>query len=157
MIQEPLSSSFVLSKHLHLDTNLIHLIYFLATSLDIIIGYSLGLFIKKSVQDHKITNWIRNKIQENFENKNNKVKYLSLFLMGTIIFPITAGLVPFLGISFWRGYIIMITSEILFWYSGVWGLVLGFTSKSDISYLHFLLLVPIATIFLYKKLSKRQV
>ncbi len=157
LIQEPISSSLALARALYLDISpfTIHLLYLAATSIDISVGYIVGTYLKKHQEHRALYKYFKNKLSYVFPDDIPLQKHFGVFLLGPLIFPITTFLTPLIGISFSRSFIILLTSEIIFWYTSVWGIVLGITSKEGISFLHILLVIPMICIVLLSRFFKK--
>jgi hypothetical protein len=128
LVQEPVSSTAaVLSAYLQgIPVLLIHITYISATIVDIFIGYYIGNYFYRKTTPSRFVSYLSHKARLFVSMKYVK-KYprTMLFTWGSIIFPITALIIPFLGISFFESFIILMAGQLLFWYSGIWLLVLG--------------------------------
>jgi hypothetical protein len=157
LLQEPISSSLALARALHLNTapHTIHILYLTATSIDICAGYITGLYLCKHQNHRNAYRYLKDKLSYIFPENIPFQKNLGLFLLGPIIFPVTAFLTPLLGFSFIQSFFILLSSEIIFWYSSIWGIVLGITSEKGISLLHVVLVAPMLAIMLIRMYVKK--
>lgn len=126
-VQEPISTAAVLLQayQLHYNTWIIHLIFALATIIDIAVGYYLGLLIKKKFGDRKLVKSLDEKLEKfsAFIGKNGKI--FALVVYSPIIFPISGFFIPWLDISFGEALVFTFIGEIIFWYLPEWLIVLG--------------------------------
>jgi hypothetical protein len=147
LFQEPLSASFFLTRTLHSGTShiYIHVAYLLATSLDIFIGHIVGTYSKQHQEHRALYKYLHKKLSYVFPKEHPLQKDVSLFILGPVLFPITAFITPLIEISLLKSFCILLSSEIFFWYIPLWGIVLGFQDKS-ISTLHIFLLLPLLAV-----------
>ena len=131
--QEPVTSNALLLKvyQLHYNMWLIHLLFVVATVLDILVGYYLGLYLYKHFQKNKIAIYAKTKAEQFKKFASAQSLNFALFMYGPIIFPISAFIAPWLGISFWNAFIYLFVGDLIIWYGGEWLLVLGINFISD--------------------------
>lgn len=127
LVQEPISTGVILIQvyQLHYNVWLIHLLFSLATLLDIAIGYYLGAFIRKRYGEARAYAWIKTQLEKfaSFMGRNGKI--VTLVVYAPILFPISGIFVPWLDISLTDGLIYIFIGEIIFWYVPEWLVVLG--------------------------------
>lgn len=160
LFQEPISASFFLTRTLHSGAShlYIHALYLLATSLDIFIGHTVGTYSKKHQEHRVLYKYLHKKLSYVFPKEYPLQKNISLFILGPVLFPVTAFVTPLIEISLLKSFYILLSAEILFWYIPLWGIVLGFQDKS-ISTLHIFLLLPLLAIIglrIYIKKYRKQ-
>lgn len=126
-VQEPISTAAVLLQayQLHYNIWLIHLIFALATIIDIAVGYYLGLLIKKKFGDRKLVKSLDERLEKFSAFIGTNGKIFALIVYSPIIFPISGFFIPWLDISFGEALVFTFIGEIIFWYLPEWLIVLG--------------------------------
>ena len=61
----------------------------------------------------------------------NQSLNIAFLVYGPIIFPLSAFIAPWLGVSFWNTFIYLFVGDLIIWYGGEWLLVLGINFISD--------------------------
>jgi membrane protein YqaA with SNARE-associated domain len=127
LVQEPLSTGAVLfdAYRLHYSIGIIHLLFCVATLLDVVIGYYLGVFIDKKFGRQKLFAWIKTKLEKFVAFVGEYGKVAALVVYAPIIFPFSGIFVPWLDISLAEALVFIFIGEVLFWYIPEWFLVLG--------------------------------
>jgi hypothetical protein len=128
MLQELFSSSALLTPLYtrHYSVILIHATFFIATVLDISIGYYVGSYIRKHAPSNRFVTFIEKKaLRYKFLSKGTTRKRMALFIFGPPLFPVTAFFAPLLGFSFYESLSLLLLGEITFWYAPEWVLILG--------------------------------
>ncbi len=158
-IQEPILSSFALSRVLHSGVPAwhIHILYIAATSLSIFLGHAIGFYIAKHYRETKVCRFLYSKLSVVFPENAPFERHVTLFLLGPLIFPVTALLTPLVGFSFKSSYFILLFSELVFWYTAVWGIVLGLLNTKGLSFYHLLLLLPVICMVIFRRYLKMRI
>lgn len=156
--QELISSTIILTGFLHDGGQLyeVVIIFFLATTLDIFVGYALGVYIKKYYSHTPVFTYLNSKLKYIFPEDLSLEKHLALFIFGPIVFPVTTLLVPILEIKILPGYLIVLCGEIIFWLLPAWVLSTGLLSFFTVGKLHVSLFLPILAIILFKFFLRRR-
>lgn len=136
---------------------LIHILFVVATLVDIIIGFYVGKLLQKKTYQSKITNWIRN-LSERFSLSTKKHKrWLVLLLLGNLSFPyINAVVAGYLDMPFWESMFFIFLGNITY-YITLWLLVLGASSLTKNIYLAFAIVIAVIIVcfIIFRKLKVR--
>ena len=117
-LQEPASTdaAIFLIRENHLNLWLINLMWFIATVIDISLGYIIGKIIQQKFKNTKLVNWSRRwaiKI-ENFIGERGE--RFAVILLGIINFPyLNAFLVSWLKLSFKNIFILIFIGDAGYW------------------------------------------
>lgn len=152
--QEPLTSAIAIGYALHagVSPTTVHILYVSLTVFDICAGYMIGNYVVLHYSHTKLFSFLH-KYALNFFPQNLRLeKRILFFVVNPGIFPLTPFLLPFLGFTFVEAAILMVLSNVLIWYSAVWGLVLGYISTTDQLYISVLLTLPFVLFFIYRRL-----
>jgi hypothetical protein len=127
IFQEPITSGLAMLNAIKngVTQTEIFIIFIFSTSLDIVIGFSIGLVIRNYFRNTKVDLFIQKYVNKISKYSNKKSSQIFLLFVGTSIFPVSTILVPFLGYSFKKTFIVFILGEICLWYSFVWATVVG--------------------------------
>lgn len=152
--QEPATTdaAFFQARQNHLNIWVIHLIYIVATLIDICVGYSLGKWLQKSTKESRFerfsSNWA-SKVERFIGRRGEK---FVLILLGIINFPwLNAFLASWLRIPF-RSVLLLIFIGNGIWYAIEWGINLGL--RSLIPDPHLALYAVVGTALLFSVFSK---
>lgn len=162
LIQEPISTTGVLLRayELHYNIWLIHLLFIIATVVDVVIGYYIGIFIKNRFKESKFVTYLDKKAEGFSKFLGGKGKIMTLVFYVPLLFPISIILVPWFDISLTEALIYIFLGELIFWYAYVWLLVLGVNSFASNARNAFYIIIVISIIFtfglqyFYKKNTK---
>ena len=104
---------------------LIHILFLIATWVDIFIGYFVGGFFKKKFLNSKIAKWV-DTMAKSFSLHENKYKrWVALFLLGNFSFPwINATIAGYLQFPFWESALFNFLGDVV-WYVTIWLIVIG--------------------------------
>ncbi len=128
MLQELFSSAAVLTPLYagHYSIWQIHLTFIIATILDILIGYSVGSYIKRNASSNRFVTFIEKKAARYMLlSRGTTRRRLALCIFGPPLFPVTAFFAPLIGYSFSECFALLLFGEITFWYGPEWLLILG--------------------------------
>jgi len=127
LVQEPISSNAVLLEayQYHYNIWIIHLLFVTATLIDIFVGYYLGVMLHKRFSENRFVSYIRRKAESFMELMGKNGRRLVVFIYGPSVFPITAIVMPWIGVSFLESVSLLFISDLIFWYGGEWLVVLG--------------------------------
>ncbi|MFZ2594103.1 MAG: hypothetical protein WAX38_05005 [Minisyncoccia bacterium] len=155
-LQEPLVAAVAIGYAVSngISSLTIHLLYVSLTLFDIFAGYAIGSWVFKNHGDRKLFVFLKKQAHIFFPPARPIERRILFFLMNPTIFPLTPFLLPFLNFSFVEAVILMMLSNILLWYIGVWGLVSGYMSESGFSYMHGLMVLPLLLAFLWRFFRK---
>jgi len=126
LIQEPISSDAALLEayQYHYNLWIVHGLFVVATLLDIVVGYAIGMWLHKKFSNsrsmHRLADWARS-----VSDKGTYGEYFFLFLWSWIIFPYATLVAPWLEIPFWKTLTWMFLGDLVFWYGSEWLVVLG--------------------------------
>ena len=127
LVQEPISSNVILFEAYgaHYNIWMIHVIFVVATTIDILVGYYLARYLKRRFGQSKFVAWLDKK-SKSFSGVEGKWGDRAVLLLATfLIFPVSILLAPWLDISFAELFVISFIGELLSWYIPLWLLVLG--------------------------------
>jgi membrane protein YqaA with SNARE-associated domain len=126
IVQEPVSTDAILLEayQYHYNVWIIHLLFIIATLLDIVVGYAIGKWLQRRFSENKVmqrfVHWARS-----VSGPGTYGQYLFLFVWSTVLFPFSAVLAPWLDIPFWRTLVCMFIGDLVLWYGVEWLVVLG--------------------------------
>src|ERR1700722_9548546 len=127
IVQEPVSSNaaLLLAYQHHYNLWLVHLIFVLATTFDILVGYVLGKWVNRHFGNSAAIRYAKRWLGTftKFAGKNGQ--RISIFLFGSIIFPAPAFLAPWLDLPFWEIFVCLFLGDLVLWYGFEWLVVLG--------------------------------
>lgn len=112
----------------HYNVILIHLLFIVATLLDIWTGFYVGKFVQKKYPNGKLTRFTKKWIDK-FQNYiGKKGKRLAILILGAFGFPyVNAFIVSWLNVSFREATVILTIGNMIS-YTLLWLIVLGITS-----------------------------
>lgn len=127
IVQEPVTASGILFEAYRrgYDVWLIHSIFLVCTSLDILIGYAVGSFLNRRFAHTRPARFIRRKADGFVDCLGKYGHRITLIVIAPILFPLSSLLPPLLGISLGEAFVCLLLGEIIFWYSFIWCIVLG--------------------------------
>ncbi len=130
IIQEPITANALLlsAYQSHANIWIIHGLFIVATALDAIVLYYLGTLARNRFAEAKIVQWTKKKAGSFLDFAGKNGTRIALFVYGPIIFPISAFITPWLGISFRNSFIFLFLGDLIFWYGSLWIVVLGVKS-----------------------------
>jgi membrane protein YqaA with SNARE-associated domain len=130
IVQEPISSGGGLLEAYqhHENVWIIHLLYIVATTIDIVVGYYVGKLIQVRLKESKFFLYAKRKADAFTASQGNMSRRIALLLYGPILFPISAFITPWLDIPFSEAFIFLFLGDLLFWYGPEWLVVLGIKS-----------------------------
>lgn len=148
LVQEPISTGAVLFEAYtsHYNFLIIHVVFLLATLVDVVVGYYLGLFIRKKFGERKMIRWMQVKLDHFASFIGEKGKVVALVVYSPIIFPLSGIFVPWLDISLAEALIFITIGEIIFWYLPEWLLVFGIHSFITNSFTALYVLIIVITL-----------
>ena len=131
--QEPVTSNALLLKvyQLHYNMWFVHLLFVVATILDILVGYCLGVYFYRHFEKSKVAIYAKEKAEQFKTFAGNQSLNIAFLIYGPIIFPLSAFIAPWLGVSFWSTFIYLFIGDLIIWYGGEWLLVLGINFIPD--------------------------
>lgn len=127
LIQEPVTTGATILHAYQTGFNvwIIHILFVVCTVIDIFIGYYVGAKVHKRHSENRIIKYAKRKA-EALEHYTGKHGYkLALIVFGQMIFPISAFITPWIGISFKESFIYLLLGEVVLWYGLEWLLILG--------------------------------
>lgn len=127
LFQDPISTNVILLQAYQTHHNLwiIHLLFIIATLFDAIILYYLGKILNEKYSQNKIIVRIKQKTESFIQFTGKHSKKIALLVYGPIIFPLSAFIAPWIGISFWESTIFLLIGDFIIWYGSEWIIVLG--------------------------------
>ena len=122
---------------------LIHLLFVVATIFDIIIGFFIGIFLRKKTCNTRVTAYIQ-KLSDRFALGTKKYRrWLVLLLLGNFSFPyINSCIAGYLDMPFWESSLFIFIGDIV-WYATIWLVVLGISSVVKNLYIAFIVVIII--------------
>ena len=156
LVQEPISSSISVGMALRSGTSsgVIFAIYLACTIFDILVGYKLGEYVLHKRKDSRLKKFVDGAIAKLFPHDVQRHKEMAVFLLGTMVFPVTGLLMPSLKISLPRSILILTLSGIILWYGPIFAIAIGFFNSGHLGVIHLLLFVPLLLALIYR-LSKK--
>lgn len=161
LIQEPVTTGATILYAYQSGFNvwIIHLLFVLCTIIDIFIGYYVGVRVHKKYLDNRIVKYAKRKA-EALEHYTGKHGYkLALIVFGQMIFPISAFITPWIGVTFKESFIYLLIGEVVLWYGLEWLLILGiktFVPDPQIA-LYGLIVIALLIIAVVRRWERRKV
>ena len=152
-LQEGLSVLAILLRayQLHYSLWVIHLIWFIATAVQITLAYYFGKWTQKSVTHSKFNRWTEKSVALFKKSVDKNGERIALVLLSTIISPaLAAFFASWLEISFGNIFIFTLIGDLV-WYISAWATVLGAFQILLIA--RYGLLVLIALVFIFVLIS----
>ncbi len=159
-VQEPISTGAVLlsAYQLHYNVWFIHILFSLATLIDIAVGYYVGAFVLKKFGRKKLIAWAESKFEKfaAFLGENGKV--VTLIVYSPMIFPISGFFIPWLEVSFTEALVLTFIGEVIFWYLPEWLLVLGIKTfiANPFTALYIIIIISTSLSFAIKYFLERK-
>jgi hypothetical protein len=147
-LQEGLSVIAVLLRayQLHYPLWIIHVIWLIATSIEITFAYYFGKWTQKSLTHPKFTHWAEKSVSLFKKSVDKNGERIALVLLSTIISPaLAAFFASWLDISFGNIFVFALVGDLL-WYISTWATVLGAFQIISIEKYGLLILIGIAFI-----------
>ncbi len=127
LIQEPVTTGATILYAYQSGFNvwIIHSLFVICTVIDIFIGYYVGSRVHFRYSENKIIKYAKRKA-EALEKMTGRYGYkLALIFFGQMIFPISAFITPWIGISLKESFAYLLIGEVVLWYGLEWLLILG--------------------------------
>ena len=117
-VQEPTSTdaAIFLVRENHINLWLINILWLVATTIDIAVGYALGKWIQRTFQETRFGRWAEKWAVriENFIGKNGE--RFTIILLGIINFPyLNAFIVSWLKLNFKNIFILIFIGDAIYW------------------------------------------
>lgn len=144
--QEVISlNAVIFAAHAHrLPVVLIHVLFVLATIIDIVIGYAIGAYARKKLTRGKITSFAEKWSARFASYAGKKGRWVALLILGNFSFPyINAFLAGWLEMPFIESFIFLFLGNIV-WYGFLWLIVLGVVSAVPNAWIAFPIIAAIA-------------
>lgn len=159
IVQETASTSFFLSQaRTHsLNVWLLHLIWLLATSLDVYLGYKIGSWVSQKLGNNKVVIWINTRSDRVKNAIGKRGEAISMFLLGAISFSyVNAFLGSWLKIDFKKILIFTVLGNLI-WYITLWGVGIGIHKAVSDQRLAIYLIVAatLAIVLVYKTIFSK--
>ena len=104
---------------------IISLIWLVVSSIQIVIGYYLGKWIKKRFAESKFEKWLQKYVQKLEDLINKRGERVALIFFAYLVLPIIPAFVAaWLDISFLSTFIFTLIGDFL-WYMATWAYALG--------------------------------
>ncbi len=134
---------------------LINILFLVATTVDIFVGYFIGVFFKKKFLNSKIAKWVDTTAKSFSLHENKYKRWVVLFLLGNFSFPwINAIIAGYLEFPFWESALFNFLGDMV-WYVSIWLIVIGVGAifKNVYSELIVAVLLALAIMLLLKFLK----
>lgn len=141
--------------HYHFHVVLIHILFLIATAIDIIIGFIIGKYVRRKMTHGKIVAFAEKWSARFHSYVGRRGRWVALLAIGNFSFPyINAFLAAWLDMPFIESFIFIFIGNII-WYISLWLLVLGIASTIPNPWIAFTVVVSVALIGIYivKKLK----
>ena len=160
-VQEIISMNALVfaTSHGAYPTLLIHIVFVIATLIDIGIGFFIGKFLRKKTSGSKVALWIQ-KTSDRFSLSTKKYRrWIALLLLGNFSFPyINACIAGYLDMPFWESLFFIFIGDLI-WYATVWLVVISISSLVKNLFIAFLIIIMIALLVMIavRKFSGKRV
>ena len=127
LVQETITfTSVIFSTHRGLyPVIVIHLLFLLATLIDIGVGYFVGSFFKKKFPKSRFARFMDKAADKLSLRKEKYRRWLALLILGNFSFPwINACIAGYLELPFWESAFFNFLGDI-FWYASIWMIAIG--------------------------------
>jgi membrane protein YqaA with SNARE-associated domain len=135
--------------HYHFHVVLIHILFIVATIIDIVVGFIAGKFVRRKMTHGKIVRFAEKWSARFNSYVGKRGRWVALLIIGNFSFPyINAFLAAWLDMPFVESFIFIFIGNMI-WYVSLWLLVLGVASVVPNSWTALAVIVGITLIALY--------
>ncbi|MDB4984482.1 MAG: hypothetical protein JWM20_661 [Patescibacteria group bacterium] len=108
--------------------SVIHILFLIATLIDIVAGYFLGRFLKRKFPRSKVGAFV-DRLAKLFSFRESRYKrWLALFLLGNFSFPwLNSCIAGYMELPFWESAFFNLLGDILY-YASLWLIAIGAAS-----------------------------
>jgi membrane protein YqaA with SNARE-associated domain len=127
LVQEQITSNtLVLAAYQsHYNVWIIHALFLSASILDAVVFWWLGRLVHDRYENSRLVRWTKKEAQALMRLVGKNGELAALFFIGSVNFPLVSFVAPWLEFSFWDSFAILVLGDIVFWYGGLWLVVLG--------------------------------
>ena len=125
-IQELVSlNATLLYAHIHHIGWLILGLFIVTTMIDLVIGFYLGLWVKRKFKKGKVIVWIQNMTARFHALVGTRGRWVALLLLGNFSFPyINAFIAAWLDMPFWESFFWLFVGNLI-WFGLLWLIIIG--------------------------------
>lgn len=159
LAQDPISTNaFLLEAYqYHYALWYVHVLFVLATSLDILLGYLVVHWAMRRYPESGLIHRLTTTAKSAVTLTGRYGESVFLLVWGPMIFPLSALIAPLLDIPLRRALPLLLLGDLVLWYGGEWLVVLGVKTvvPDPLLALYAVILVSVLIAVILRRVAKR--